>query len=382
MHSFDSPSLPLDAPRSAIIAHVQSQLGQTNKPLLPRGSGTKRPLSFTDNAIAINTLPLDGILDYQPSEFTITCLAGTKLRTIEDELSEHGQYLPFDPPLVDAGATIGGTIAAGLSGPSRCRHGGVRDFVLGVQFIDGQGQIVRGGGRVVKNSAGFDLPKLLTGSCGGLGIILELTLKVFPKPTEYQTLLATTGDLKRAIALVDRLARSPVELEAIDFTAEGNVLIRISGTAARVDASLDRFRDALPHRCERIGDGAEERSRWNNARDGQWTDRESDWIARVPCTLGMVEAIADDLHRANLQSRFSVAGSIVHVAPRVDNAIESFHQLDRILRSHRLHGIVWKGKTSLPTCRLGHWHQPSLETRIASAIDPHQRFYRHATQDS
>ena len=103
-------------------------------------------------------------------------------------LAEHGQYLPFDPPLAAAGATLGGTVAAGLSGPGRYRYGGVRDFVLGVRFVDGMGNLVRGGGKVVKNAAGFDFPKLMVGSLGRLGVLAELSFKVFPQPPAFATL--------------------------------------------------------------------------------------------------------------------------------------------------------------------------------------------------
>src|SRR6185503_15751320 len=132
---------------------------------LPRGGGTKDALSSAGG----ETTRLDlggcaGIVEYAPSEFTVTALAGTPIAEMVAALGERGQYLPFDPILVEAGATLGGTIAAGVSGSGRARYGGIRDFILGVRFLDGGGTLVRGGGKVVKNAAGFDLPKLMVGS--------------------------------------------------------------------------------------------------------------------------------------------------------------------------------------------------------------------------
>ena len=150
--------------------------------VLPIGQRTKQSLSAGTDATLISLNQLSGIVQYEPSEFTFTALAGTTLHELIETLAEKGQYLPFDPPLVDAGATLGGTVSAGLSGPGRFRYGGVRDFLLGVKFISGDGEVITAGGKVVKNAAGFDIPKLLVGSAGRLGIMTELTFKIFPSP--------------------------------------------------------------------------------------------------------------------------------------------------------------------------------------------------------
>ena len=123
------------------------------------GAGTKPALSAGAN---VSTSGMSGILEYEPSEYTFTALAGTPLSEIRDALAENGQLFPFDPPLVEAGATLGGTTASGLSGPGRFRYGGIRDFILGVKMVTGEGRAVFGGGKVVKNAAGFDIPKLVT----------------------------------------------------------------------------------------------------------------------------------------------------------------------------------------------------------------------------
>src|SRR5690606_8123830 len=109
----------------------------------------------------------------------------------------------------ERGATLGGTVAAGLSGPGRFRYGGVRDFLLGVRLVNGQGEVVRGGGKVVKNAAGFDIPKLLVGSLGRFGVIVELTFKVFPQPEHATTLKAHYASLDAALGGLRRVALSP-----------------------------------------------------------------------------------------------------------------------------------------------------------------------------
>src|SRR5207249_11250784 len=147
---------------------------------------------------------LRGISEYDPSECTFAALAGTPVREIAAALAERGQYLPFDPVLSEAGATLGGTVAAGLSGPGRFRFGGLRDFILGVRFVDGAGRLLRMGGKVVKNAAGFDLPKFFVGSLGRFGVLAEMTFKVFPRPASALTLrLAANGSEATARMLTD-----------------------------------------------------------------------------------------------------------------------------------------------------------------------------------
>ena len=127
--------------------------------LFPRGGMTKTGIPNPQDADTIDMSALSGIREYNPSEYTFTALAGTKLTEINQMLTDNGQFLPFDPPLATPGATLGGTVGANLSGPMRYYYGGVRDFILGVQFLNNQGQLVRSGGKVVKNAAGFDIPQ-------------------------------------------------------------------------------------------------------------------------------------------------------------------------------------------------------------------------------
>jgi glycolate oxidase FAD binding subunit len=130
----------------------------------------------------------NGIMDYEPTELVITARAGTRLADLEAELDRHGQMLAFEPPHFGAAATLGGCIAAGLSGPRRVAAGSARDFVLGVRMLDGKGEDLHFGGQVMKNVAGYDVSRLMAGSMGTLGVLLEVSLKVLPKPAIETTL--------------------------------------------------------------------------------------------------------------------------------------------------------------------------------------------------
>jgi glycolate oxidase FAD binding subunit len=198
------------------------------------GAGTKPRLSKVGGEFTpVSTARLRGIVDYEPSEFTFTALAGTPLREIVGELSSRGQYLPFDPLFVESRATIGGTVGAGVSGPGRFRFGGLRDFILGVRFVDGDGRLLRLGGKVVKNAAGFDVPKFFVGSAGRFGAFAELTFKVFPRPPSSRTLRFEAKDWAAKIKLLTDLANTRYEIEALDAAMEETaVFARIGGPEA------------------------------------------------------------------------------------------------------------------------------------------------------
>ena len=225
--------------RPASIAEVQAAVraAAPGARILAHGCGTKAPLSTPpDGAVGLDVSGLAGIIEYEPGEFTFTALAGTPIAEIDAALAEHGQFLPFDPPLVEAGATLGGTVAAGLSGPGRYRYGGVRDFILGVRYVDGAGEVVRTGGKVVKNAAGFDISKLMAGSLGALGVLVELSFKVFPKPEGYATLCVLHPTLDDALASLHRLTSSQMDFFAIDLEpAPGgaHLWVRLGGLSGR-----------------------------------------------------------------------------------------------------------------------------------------------------
>ena len=213
----------------------------TKIPLSICGGGTKR---FYGNAIHEGSTPLDmtgyhGIVDYEPTELVMTARAGTSLAELEAVLEQHNQMLAFEPPYFDATATLGGCIAAGLSGPRRVAAGAVRDFVLGVRMLDGKGRDLSFGGQVMKNVAGYDVSRLMVGALGTLGILLEVSLKVLPKPVHEMTLRMSMDDVK-AIKRMNEWAGKPLPISATCYVS-GELFVRLSGAESAVRAARQRL---------------------------------------------------------------------------------------------------------------------------------------------
>ncbi len=203
-----------------------------------RGGGSK---DFYGGLLAGEVLDLSGyrgVVDYDPDELCITARCGTPLAEIEALLAEKGQMLAFEPPHFGA-ATFGGAIAAGLSGPRRAQTGAVRDFILGVRIVDGRGQILNFGGRVMKNVAGYDVSRLMVGSLGTLGIVAEATMKLLPRPA-CEVTLAFELDQAAAIEALNRWAGQAFPLSA-SIWHDGVLQLRLSGAAAAVKAAQARL---------------------------------------------------------------------------------------------------------------------------------------------
>ena len=185
-----------------------------------------------------------GVVRYDPAELVLTARCGTPLAEVEALLARHGQRLPFEPPAFGATATIGGTVAAGLAGPARVAHGPVRDYVLGARLLAGDGRVLRFGGEVMKNVAGFDVARLLAGSLGILGVLLEVSLKVLPLPAGTLTLRQSLA-APAAMDLLASLARRGVPLSG-SFWSDGELLVRLEGAAAGFDElAADGWRDTF-----------------------------------------------------------------------------------------------------------------------------------------
>ena len=208
-------------------------------PLCIRGGGSK---DFYGGPLRGETLGVGayrGIVDYEPTELVITARAGTPLVEIEAALRAKNQMLAFEPPHFSAGTTLGGCVAAGLSGPRRAYTGAARDFVLGIRMLDGKGDDLRFGGQVMKNVAGFDVSRLMAGSLGTLGVILEISLKVLPLPIAEAT-LRFEKTAAEAIALSNEWAGQPLPISATAWT-DGELRVRLSGAAAAVDAAIKKL---------------------------------------------------------------------------------------------------------------------------------------------
>ena len=211
------------------------------------GGGTKAFARPAPEGEALSTLGFRGIVSYEPTELVVTARAGTSLAELEAALAEQGQCLAFEPPHFGPGATVGGMVAAGLSGPARVAVGCVRDFVLGVRLVDGQGQWLTFGGQVMKNVAGYDVSRVLAGSWGQLGVIGEVSLKVLPEAPAEATLLFHLGQ-HDALEQLHRWCAQPLPLNAScwvkDTTAAGSpecLFVRLRGAKAAVESACERM---------------------------------------------------------------------------------------------------------------------------------------------
>ena len=197
-----------------------------------RGAGTKDFYGESLEGELLDLTAHQGIVGYDPAELVITARCGTRLSQLEAALAAAGQFLPFEPPAFSGDPTLGGIIAAGLSGPRRMYVGAARDFVLGARLLGADGETLRFGGEVMKNVAGFDVSRLLCGSLGILGIITEVSLKVLPLPRQEETLRLELG-LAEACAAFNRWAGRPLPLSAAAWH-EGCAWLRLSGAAPAV----------------------------------------------------------------------------------------------------------------------------------------------------
>ena len=205
------------------------------RPLRIRAGGSK---DFYGGPLAGELLEvgtLSGITLCEPTELVISARAGSPVAELERVLAAHGQMLGFEPPQFEGRATLGGAVASGLSGPRRAHGGAVRDFVLGIEMIDGRGERLRFGGKVIKNVAGFDVSRLMAGSLGTLGVLTEVTLKTVPRPRAECT-LRFEMDQAKALESMTLWATRPLPLSATEWE-DGVLSVRLSGAEAAVRAA-------------------------------------------------------------------------------------------------------------------------------------------------
>jgi glycolate oxidase FAD binding subunit len=225
-----------------IVERIKSA-ASAGTPLRIRGGGTKDFYGQSLQGDVLDTTTLSGISSYEPSELVVTVKAGTPLAELEAALAEKNQCLPFEPPHFDAGSTVGGMVAAGLSGPSRASSGSVKDFVLGVNMVNGKGEELHFGGTVMKNVAGYDVSRLMAGSMGTLGLITEVSLKVLPIALAEATLKFECTQSK-ALDMLNTWGAQPLPLNASCWISEagvGSLYVRLRGAIAAVDAAVQKM---------------------------------------------------------------------------------------------------------------------------------------------
>ena len=265
------------ADEAGIIAAVQAARA-AREPLAIEGQGSKRGLLRPVQAArSLSARGLTGVTLYRPAELIISARAGTQLAEIEATLAEKGQHLIAESPYLNgifgtsAPPSIGGVVAANLSGPRRITWGATRDHVMGLRFINGAGEVIRSGGRVLKNVTGLDLCKLLSGSYGTLGVITEVTLKVLPAPEASATLLIETPDLASAVAALSAGLGSPFGVSAAAaLPVKDHVVaaVRLEDFAASVAYRMEKLRGVLgSFGAQRVLEDAESRAFWRGVRE-------------------------------------------------------------------------------------------------------------------
>jgi glycolate oxidase FAD binding subunit len=301
--------------RPTSVAEAAELMRDTHGPLLFRGSGTKqewggRPV---EPALVVQTARMSRLLAYNPADMTVSVEAGMVLRDLQETLAENRQWLALDPLSEGAGATVGGLLATGDSGPRRLRYGALRDLVIGVTLVLADGTVARGGGNVIKNVAGYDLPKLLYGSLGTLGLVAEVVLRLHPRP-ETSATVTVPCTVERANELALRLLASPLEPSAVDWvqTGGGLLAVRFEGTTAGVEAQRGAALELLT--------GAGASPDWHTGEEGDalWRELAEPYRPAPDATLaaaGTLPSRTKDVARA-LGEAAAATGALTELASR------------------------------------------------------------------
>jgi glycolate oxidase FAD binding subunit len=316
-----------------------------------RGGGSKDFYGDEARGDALDMLPYAGIVAYEPQELVLTVRAGTPLDLVEAALDEKRQMLPFEPPHFGASdpaeaartrATIGGVVATGLSGPRRPYAGAVRDFVLGTRIVNGKGEDLSFGGRVIKNVAGYDVSRLMAGALGTLGVITEISFKVLPRPPLEAT-LAFELDEAAANLQVNRWAGLPLPVSATAWQA-GTLRVRLSGAATAVAAARVKMGG------EELGDGGDY---WRDLREHRlafFAQGKPLWRLSVPQTTepiatpheqliewgGGLRWVSGELDALTIRSTVERLGGHATLFRNGDKSIGVFHPLNApLMKIHR-----------------------------------------------
>ena len=342
----------------SIVATV-AEAARTREPLLVQGNGTKAAmLRPVQAARTLSTEGLSGVNLYAPKELIISASAGTPLPEIEATLAEAGQYLIAEPPDLSAllgtegkPQTLGGVVATNLSGPRRVAWGAMRDHVMGVRAVTGRAEIIRSGGRVLKNVTGLDLCKLLTGSHGTLGVITEITLKVLPAPEATGTLVLPRLDAAAAVTALSEALGSPFGvsgaawlpseaaarvpgLAGIDGSA---TLIRIEEFAPSVAYRIGRLRDQFTAAGAVVLDTEGSRAVWKDVRDARpLAAGAQDAVWRVSVRPSLGPSVLAALRPHGVAGFLDWGGGLLWLAGPADTATH-----DAIEKAARAAGGTW-----------------------------------------
>jgi glycolate oxidase FAD binding subunit len=332
-----APKVALFPGDSAEVARVVHAAAAEGLAVLPRGGGTMLSLGRPPEraGVVIGLRRMNRVLEHEPADLTVTVEAGITLEALNRRLAAHGQTLPVDAPHEER-ATIGGIISANASGPRRLGYGAVRDRLIGIKLVDAHGRVIKGGGKVVKNVAGYDLCKLFTGALGSLGIVIEATFKLAPLPKSRGTLLGAFVTLEDALACAAVLMHTtlrPIALDLLNGTAYRLAAPRagLPGISERdyflalafdgIAAAVER-QHALAHKAIAEGKGKPLLIDESGAHDAFWrevvatgrrTDRPSSMITKAATRLSDLARLIHG-HEALAESTHLEAGIDAHMA--------------------------------------------------------------------
>ncbi len=303
-----------------------------------RGSGTRsglgNPIAGLD--LVLSTERMAAITEYSPADLMIGVQAGAKLSEIEAELEKHGQFLPIESPAFGRGATIGGAIATNSSGPLRLMYGPARDWLIGAKFALADGTLAKGGGKVVKNVAGFDMIKLFIGSLGTLGLIYDLNFKLMPLPPAFATLITPFNDSKLACQVALKIIDAglfPAALTVVDRGGarglglpenEATLLVEVRNTVQAVERQV---RD-ITTLCRSVGELATEVVSERAAQKKLW---------QAVTDFGYRESLPDQSFTLKISALPDRSADLLATAHR----LAAHHKLELALLSHAGHGLSW-----------------------------------------
>jgi glycolate oxidase FAD binding subunit len=349
----------VDAMQPVSVAELVEAIRSAPRVIAVGGGTTPRLSAVGDEFMRVSTTQVRGIIEYEPDEFTFTALAGTPVREVIAVLAERGQHLPFDPVFAAEGATLGGMMAAGVNGPGRFRFGGLRDFIVGIRFVDGAGGLRRAGGKVVKNAAGFDLPKFFVGSAGRFGVLAEVSFKVFPKPTATRTLRLEATDAATKTRCLCALAAGRWEIDALDAAiAEGAVFARLAGPS---DALVALGNDILTRWPGTMMPAGEVQNFWTSITGFRWAHTNGALVKVALTPAQVADFIAFTQSRAGGRGWISAGGNVGYLS---------------FARGTEFPALPWPGVTLRGDAPL--WCGPQSRfaamQAVKQALDPDNRF--------
>ncbi|HYP41849.1 MAG TPA: FAD-binding oxidoreductase [Chloroflexia bacterium] len=351
--------------------------------VVPCGARTKldRGNPPTGCDILLQMGNLSRIVEHAAGDMTVTTQAGVQLEGLQGALAGAGQFLAIDPPVP---GTVGGLVATGDSGPRRLRYGGVRDLILGVTFVRADGVVAKGGGKVVKNVAGYDLPKLLTGSLGTLGVIVEATFRLYPVPSTSATVVSRGMPVNDAGKVAAAILNSTLVPTSIDYhsdKAEGMLAVRFGGSPGSVEAQAEGVAETMGSRSQILA-GGEEEALWRQFDTIGHTTEEGTVLARVIAPVTELPRLVENGQKAagEIDTQVSVRAHMGHGhallrwhEPPTGEAVRLLRDLRRQAEACGSNLVIWRGPAEVRS-QIDAWGDVGegvgLMRRIKAQFDP------------